>query len=77
MEFADTDEQALLRDSVRRFAAQRHPFQGSGKATARKGCWTEVAANGWTAVGLAEEAAGQSCCRLSLRSSRKSSAEGW
>jgi alkylation response protein AidB-like acyl-CoA dehydrogenase len=58
MDFDDTDEQALLRDSVRRFAAQRHPFQGGRKATAREGCWREVAANGWTAVGLAEEAGG-------------------
>lgn len=58
MEFADTDEQALLRDSVRRFAAQRHPFQGGRKVAAREGCWREVAANGWTAVGLTEEAGG-------------------
>jgi alkylation response protein AidB-like acyl-CoA dehydrogenase len=58
MEFADTGEQVLLRDSVRRFAAQRHSFQGSRRATAREGCWREVAANGWTAVGLGEEAGG-------------------
>lgn len=58
MDFADTGEQALLRESVRRFAAQRHPFQGGRKATAREGYWREVAANGWTAVGLAEEAGG-------------------
>jgi alkylation response protein AidB-like acyl-CoA dehydrogenase len=58
MEFVDTDEQALLRDSVRRFAAQRHPFRGGRKAGAREGCWKEVVANGWTAVGLAEEAGG-------------------
>jgi alkylation response protein AidB-like acyl-CoA dehydrogenase len=58
MEFADSDEQALLRDSVRRFAAQRHPFKGGRKVTAREGCWKEVAVNGWTAVGLAEETGG-------------------
>jgi alkylation response protein AidB-like acyl-CoA dehydrogenase len=58
MEFADTDEQALLRESVRRFAAQRHSFQGRRRATGREGCWREVASNGWTAVGLAEEAGG-------------------
>jgi alkylation response protein AidB-like acyl-CoA dehydrogenase len=58
MDFEDTDEQALLRDSVRRFAAQRHPFQTARKAAAREGHWGEVAANGWTAVGLAEEAGG-------------------
>jgi alkylation response protein AidB-like acyl-CoA dehydrogenase len=58
MEFADSDEQALLRDSVRRFAAQRHPFQGGRKVAAREGCWREVAAKGWTAVGLTEEAGG-------------------
>ncbi len=58
MEFADTDEQALLRDSVRRFAAQRHPFQGGRKATVGQGYWREVAANGWTALGLTEEAGG-------------------
>ena len=51
MEFADTDEQALLRDSVRRFAAKRHPFQGDRKATVGQGYWREVAANGWTASG--------------------------
>jgi alkylation response protein AidB-like acyl-CoA dehydrogenase len=58
VDFEDTDEQALLRDSVRRFAAQRHPFQAGHKAAARGGCWREVSANGWTAVGLAEEAGG-------------------
>jgi alkylation response protein AidB-like acyl-CoA dehydrogenase len=58
VDFADTAEQALLRDSVRRFAAQRHPFQGGGKPVAKSGCWKEVAANGWTAVGLQEEAGG-------------------
>src|ERR1700728_3358690 len=58
MEFADSDEQALLRDSVRRFAAQRHPFQGGRKVTARQGGWKDVATNGWTAVGVAEEPGG-------------------
>ena len=58
MDFEDTDEQALLRDSIRRFAARRHPFQGGRKAAAREGHWRDVAANGWTAVGLAEEAGG-------------------
>jgi alkylation response protein AidB-like acyl-CoA dehydrogenase len=58
MEFADSDEQALLRDSVRRFAAQRHPFHRGRKVAPRDGSWREVAANGWTAVGLTEEAGG-------------------
>jgi alkylation response protein AidB-like acyl-CoA dehydrogenase len=58
MEFVDTDEQAWLRDSVRRFAAQRHPFRGDRKAAARAGCWKDVVANGWTAVGLTEDAGG-------------------
>lgn len=66
MDFADTGEQALLRESVRRFAAQRHPFQGGRKATGREGYWREVAANGWTAVGLAEEAGGAGLLPLEL-----------
>lgn len=54
MEFADFDEQAMLRDSVRRFAARRHPFQAGRQFAAREGSWREVAANGWTAVGLTQ-----------------------
>jgi alkylation response protein AidB-like acyl-CoA dehydrogenase len=58
MEFADSDEQGLLRDSVRRFAAQRHAFQAGRKVPPREGSWREVAANGWTSVGLTEEVGG-------------------
>ncbi len=59
MDFAETNEQRLLRESVRRFAARVRPFQGGKKPTRGSlANWREVAANGWTAVGLPEETGG-------------------
>lgn len=60
MNFADSEEQVLLRDSVRRFAATVHPFRGEhGRgALAARSQWPTVAANGWPAIALSEDAGG-------------------
>jgi alkylation response protein AidB-like acyl-CoA dehydrogenase len=60
MNFADSEEQVLLRDSVRRFAATAHPFRGEHVrgALAARSQWSTVAANGWPAIALSEDAGG-------------------
>jgi len=59
MNFVETPEQGLLRQGVRRFAAKAHPFKG-GRPLGLKpeGQWKDVAANGWTTVGLGKEVGG-------------------
>lgn len=59
MDFAETNEQSLLRESVRRFAAKTHPFKGGVQPVlGAAGNWNDIAANGWTAISLPEEAGG-------------------
>lgn len=60
MNFADSEEQALLRDSVRRFAATAHPFRGEHVkgALAARSQWPTVTGNGWPAIALSEDAGG-------------------
>lgn len=60
MNFADSEEQVLLRDSVRRFAATAHPFRGETPRAPRasRSDWRTVAANGWPAIALSEDVGG-------------------
>jgi alkylation response protein AidB-like acyl-CoA dehydrogenase len=60
MNFADSEEQTLLRDSVRRFAAAAHPFRGehAGGPLGAPSQWQTVTANGWPAIALSEESGG-------------------
>lgn len=60
MNFADSEEQILLRDSVRRFAAAAHPFRGEHVkgALASRSQWPTVVDNGWPTIALSEDAGG-------------------
>ncbi len=59
MDFTETLEQGLLREGVRRFAAKAHPFKGGRPLGPNaEGRWKDVAANGWTALGLDEKVGG-------------------
>lgn len=56
MNFRDSPEQTLIRDSVRRFTASAHPFYGEARPAPSQ--WDIVARNGWPAIALSEDSGG-------------------
>lgn len=62
MEFTFSEEQEALRDSARRFLADRYPIQRVAALAEGEGFprleWAEVAALGWTSISVPEEDGG-------------------
>lgn len=63
MELQLNDEQKLILESARRFAAEQYTFEGRRKRVAQgviidQGAWRQLADLGWFGIGVAEEAGG-------------------
>ena len=66
MNFNLTDEQQMLRDAVRRFAAERYTFDARRRLLENadgfsKENWSSYAELGWLALGLPEDVGGLNC----------------